>query len=79
MLTLDRTQFAYNEVSFMLIRLLQNVSGIHLMQEVNPKAIPPEGYADSPACSGGEKVFFRNHLTLYIQVNSYCFVLNIRC
>ena len=62
-------QFAYNEASFMLIRLLQQVSGIHLMQEVNPKAVPPEGYSDGPLCNGHEKVFFRNHLTLYIQVS----------
>ena len=61
-------QFAYNEASFMLIRLLQQVSGIHLMQEVNPKAVPPEGYSDGPLCNGHERVFFRNHLTLYIQV-----------
>ena len=64
------TQFAYNEASFMLIRLLQQVGKIHLTQEVNPEAMPPPGYFDSPPCEEDEKIFFRNHITMYIQVSS---------
>ena len=63
-------QFAYNESSFMLIRLLQQVGRIHLTQEVSPEAIPPPGYFDSPPCEEEEKIFLRSHITEYVQVSS---------
>lgn len=67
-------QFAYNEVSFMLIRLLQHVSDIRLVQEVNPEAVPPLGFAESKGSDGTDKVFFKNHLTMYVKVRAHAFI-----
>lgn len=64
-------QFAYNEASFMLIRLLQRVSKIELKQDVNPKALPPPGWAESKGSDGTDKVIFKNHLTMYVQVRVF--------
>ncbi|EMD32739.1 hypothetical protein CERSUDRAFT_118474 [Gelatoporia subvermispora B] len=62
-------QFAYNEVSFMLIRLLQQFDGIELVPEANPESIPPHSVKESPATSilsdGQEKVWLKSHFTLY--------------
>nr|BAL14712.1 cytochrom P450 [Phlebia brevispora] len=60
-------QFAYNEASFMLIRLLQRVSHIELVQEVNPAAVPPPEWGVSGGSDGSDKVVFRGHLTMYVQ------------
>ncbi|PSS06615.1 hypothetical protein PHLCEN_2v3571 [Hermanssonia centrifuga] len=51
----------------MLIRLLQRVSDIRLVQEVNPEAVPPLGFAESKGSDGTDKVFFKNHLTMYVK------------
>ncbi|CDO72297.1 hypothetical protein BN946_scf184970.g149 [Trametes cinnabarina] len=61
-------QFAYNEVSFMLVRLLQRFSSIALRQEAHPAAMPPPGVEFSPfAVDGREKVWMRSHLTAYAK------------
>ena len=44
---LTALQFAYNEVSFMLVRLLQRFSGIRLRQDAHPKSTPPPGVGQS--------------------------------
>ena len=53
----------------MLIRLLQRVSRIELKQEANPAAVPPPGWADSKGSDGQDKVMFKGHLTMYVQVS----------
>lgn len=64
-----RCQFAYNEVSFMLVRLLQCFSTVKLCQEAHPAAMPPPGAAFSPyAVDGRERVWMRSHLTAYAKV-----------
>ncbi|GJE94254.1 cytochrome P450 [Phanerochaete sordida] len=60
-------QFAYNEVSFMLIRLLQHVAKIELHPEVSPKSVPSPGWATSMMTDGQDKVVFKSHLTMYVQ------------
>ncbi|EIW84500.1 cytochrome P450 monooxygenase pc-3 [Coniophora puteana RWD-64-598 SS2] len=61
-------QFAYNEMSFMLIRLLQNFSRIELAPEaLHPDAHPPEHWKSSPGRAPIERFHPRSHLTLYAK------------
>ncbi|KAI0652994.1 cytochrome P450 monooxygenase pc-3 [Cubamyces menziesii] len=61
-------QFAYNEISFMLTRLLQRFSSITLRQDAHPAAVPPPGVEHSPyAVDGRERVWMRSHLTTYAK------------
>ncbi len=67
-----RTQFAYNEISFMLVRLLQRFSGFRLRQDAHPASVPPPGVERSPyAVDGHEKVWMRSHLTAYAKVRPF--------
>ncbi|KAJ6568864.1 cytochrome P450 [Mycena capillaripes] len=59
-------QFAYNEMSFVVIRLLQNFSAVSL----EPDAAPPYGrvpadWSGKPGRKGIEQIRPRSHLTLY--------------
>ncbi|KAG1738016.1 cytochrome P450 [Suillus lakei] len=56
-------QFAYNEMSFMLIRLLQNFSAITLFPE--PAMCPPAWWAEKDGRLAIERFRPRTHLTLY--------------
>jgi len=59
-------QFAYNEMSFMLIRLLQNFSSIELdMDALPPQAHPPTEWVKASGRKAVEKLFPRMHLTMY--------------
>ncbi|KAI0823758.1 cytochrome P450 [Trametes gibbosa] len=60
-------QFAYNEASFMLVRLLQQISGIEFVPEVAPESVVPPGYADSPGSDGSDRVWMSSHLTAYAK------------
>jgi len=61
-------QFAYNEVSFFLIRLLQNFSEFSLALDAQPAdSIPPKHWADCPGRKGKEKIMFGSHLTMYAK------------
>ncbi|OSC98998.1 cytochrome P450 monooxygenase pc-3 [Trametes coccinea BRFM310] len=61
-------QFAYNEMSFFLIRLLQNFSMIELdLSAQPPDARPPPEWASAEGQKGKEKVIPKSHLTLYVQ------------
>ncbi|KAI0328645.1 cytochrome P450 [Cubamyces sp. BRFM 1775] len=60
-------QFAYNEASFMLVRLLQQFSAISFVPEVAPESVPPPGYADSPGSDGSDRVWIGTHLTMYAK------------
>lgn len=64
-------QFAYNEISFMLIRLLQQTTEMKLVQaQANPAAVPPPGWAESRFTNGKDCVFVRSHLTAHVEVSS---------
>jgi len=61
-------QFAYNEMSFMLVRLLQNFSSVELdLHAAPPEATPPAAWKDSPGRKGIEKLFPKMHLTMYAK------------
>lgn len=63
-------QFAYNEASFMIVRLLQNFSSVSLAREAQPlKTIPPESWADVPGRQSIEKVRPGTHLTMFVDVS----------
>ncbi|KZT09730.1 cytochrome P450 monooxygenase pc-3 [Laetiporus sulphureus 93-53] len=59
-------QFAYNEMSFFLIKLLQRFSVMELVPEAAPQdSLPPREWAGLPGRKGVEKVWPKTHLTLY--------------
>ncbi|KAI0332391.1 cytochrome P450 monooxygenase pc-2 [Cubamyces sp. BRFM 1775] len=61
-------QFAYNEMSFFLIRLLQNFSHMELdLSAQPPDARPPPEWASAEGQKGREKIMPKSHLTLYIH------------
>ncbi|RDX53659.1 cytochrome P450 monooxygenase pc-3 [Lentinus brumalis] len=61
-------QFAYNEMSFFLIRLLQNFSQMELdLSAQPPEARPPHEWAGAEGQKGAEKIFPKAHLTLYVH------------
>ncbi|CDO68135.1 hypothetical protein BN946_scf185003.g7 [Trametes cinnabarina] len=61
-------QFAYNEMSFFLIRLLQNFSSMELdLSAQPPDARPPADWAGAEGQKGIEKIIPRSHLTLYVH------------
>ncbi|KAJ6582337.1 cytochrome P450 monooxygenase pc-3 [Mycena capillaripes] len=59
-------QFAYNEMSFMLIRLLQSFSSFSLDEAAfAPDARPPAEWASAPGRKGIDRFRPRAHLTMY--------------
>ncbi|KAF8686502.1 cytochrome P450 [Rhizoctonia solani] len=59
-------QFAYNEASFFLCRLLQRVESIKLVPEAHPVGtLPRPGWKNGTGRRVYEKVWPKNHLTLY--------------
>ncbi|KAI9066444.1 cytochrome P450 monooxygenase pc-3 [Trametes sanguinea] len=59
-------QFAYNEMSFFMIRLLQNFSSISLdLTAQPPDSLPPAEWKEAPGRKGKEQIFPKSHLTLY--------------
>ncbi|KAL5533818.1 hypothetical protein ACEPAG_278 [Sanghuangporus baumii] len=62
-------QFAYNEVSFMLVKLCQNFDGVELAPDAQPpETIPPPEWANN-ALPGErkakERVWLKTHLTMH--------------
>ncbi|KAI0650234.1 cytochrome P450 monooxygenase pc-3 [Trametes meyenii] len=61
-------QFAYNEMSFFLIRLLQNFSSVSLdLTAQPPESLPPTEWKDAPGRKGQEQIFPKSHFTLYVH------------
>ncbi|KAJ7056011.1 cytochrome P450 [Mycena amicta] len=65
-------QFAYNEASFFLVRLLQSFSSISLARDAQPpESLPPASWRDPAQDALGwkrrEKVRPRAHLTLFVM------------
>ncbi|KAI0318188.1 cytochrome P450 [Amylostereum chailletii] len=59
-------QFAYNEISFTLIRFLQTFSSVSLALDVQPSdTIPPKEWAQAEGRQAIEKVWPKQHLTMY--------------
>ncbi|KAL5519382.1 hypothetical protein ACEPAH_1065 [Sanghuangporus vaninii] len=64
-------QFAYNEVSFMLVKLCQNFDRVELAPEAQPpESMPPAEWArDTPPGErkAKEKIWPKTHLTMYAK------------
>jgi len=59
-------QFAYNEVSFMLIRLLQTFDSIELDPSSQPAdSIPPASWKNAAGRQAMERIWPKSHLTMY--------------
>jgi cytochrome P450 len=58
-------QFAYHEVSYFLVRLLQAIDGVSLDTDV--QRVPPPEWAQAKGRKALEKVLVRSHLTLYVE------------
>ncbi|EIW81955.1 cytochrome P450 [Coniophora puteana RWD-64-598 SS2] len=58
-------QFAYNETSFFLVRLLQMFSSIALAEDV--QTMPPPEWAAAGGRQAMEKVVIQSHLTMYVK------------
>ena len=74
-------QFALNEASFLLVRLLQNYDGFELALDAQPAgSLPPADWKNvKEGRASKEKVWFANALTLYIKVHFYYPFLVLRC
>ncbi|KAI0741701.1 cytochrome P450 monooxygenase pc-3 [Daedaleopsis nitida] len=61
-------QFAYNEMSFFMIRLMQNFSSMELdLSAQPPDARPPAEWKAAPGRKGQEQIRPRCHLTMYAE------------
>ncbi|KAH7888187.1 cytochrome P450 [Phlebopus sp. FC_14] len=64
-------QFAYNEVSFFLVRLLQTFSSVSLATDVQTP--PPSEWAKGSGRKTVEKVIIKGHLTMYAQATHWSY------
>jgi hypothetical protein len=53
----------------MLIRLLQQVTHVKLVQEVHPEAVPPPGWAESKFSNGKDKAQILSNLLMTVKVS----------
>ena len=64
-------QFAYNEMSFFIIRLLQNFEAIDFdLDSQPPESHVPVHWAGMPGRKGVEKFWPKAHLTVYPAVST---------
>jgi len=68
-------QFAYNEVSFFLIRLFQKFSGFTLAKDAQPEdTYPPAEWSTYSGDKGTTKIWPTAHLTMYVKVKYPAFI-----
>jgi hypothetical protein len=61
-------QFAYNEASFFLVRLLQQFSSFTLATESQPpESLPSHTWAGRPGPPGRDRIRLAAHLTMYVK------------
>jgi len=61
-------QFAYNEASFFLIRLLQQFSSFSLALDAQPPdLLPPKEWAGMKGPQGRDRIRMASHLTMYVK------------
>ncbi|KAI0779175.1 cytochrome P450 monooxygenase pc-2 [Irpex lacteus] len=61
-------QFAYNEMSFFLIKLMQSFDGVEFDgKSLDPKARPLPDWRNAPGRKSKEKIWPWSHLTLYVK------------
>lgn len=62
-------QFAYNEMSFFLVKLLQRLKSVRLVLDAQPPdSRPPAEWRGAPGRQGVEKVWPAAFLTLFTKV-----------
>jgi len=66
-------QFAYNEASYYLIRLLQTFSSFSLAMDAQPaEGTPPASWVKSSGTTKGrDKIMFGLHLTMYAKAGMW--------
>lgn len=65
-------QFAYNEMSFVLIRLLQNFSSLEMdLAAQPPDSRAPREWASAEGQQGREKIIPKCLLTLFLKVRLF--------
>ena len=63
-------QFAYNEMSFFMVRLLQNFDSVSLDLTAQPaESLPPAEWKQAPGRKGQEEIFLKTHFILYSLVS----------
>ena len=60
-------QFAYNEASTVIARIVQAFKSITLDMDSNPEAKPPVAWAAAGGRKAIEKVWVKSHITLYAK------------
>ena len=60
-------QFAYNEASTIIARIVQAFKSITFDMDSNPEAKPPVGWAAANGRKAIEKVWVKSHITLYAK------------
>jgi hypothetical protein len=74
------SQFAYQEVSFFLIRLLQTFSGFTLAEDAQPAdSRPPAEWSKCKGTKGKDKIVPAMHITLYVKVRYLIHIVFIEC
>lgn len=64
-------QFAYNEMSFFLVRMMQSFTSVSLAQDAQPPSSkPPARWATVPGKQSREKIWPKAHLTAYVMVSA---------
>ena len=64
-------QFAYNEASYLLVKLLQTFSHIEVASHQHPASIPPPTYHDGPGSDGTDRIWIKSHMTMYAVVRIF--------
>ena len=74
-------QFAYNEISFFLVRLLQRFESMEMDDAAQPpNARPPAVWQNSPRMrTRVEKIKPRQHLTLFVEVRGCSVASDVSC
>ena len=60
-------QFAYNEASAIIVRLVQAFKSISLDMNSNPEAKPPAGWATGSGRKTIEKIWLMSEITTYVK------------
>ena len=58
-------QFAYNEASTVIIRIIQAFKDIRFDMDSNPEAKPPPDWATGTGRKATEKVWVKSHITIH--------------
>jgi hypothetical protein len=64
-------QFALNEASFFLVRLLQTHDKFELALDAQPEgSLPPKDWAEKPGRAAVDKIWFQSSITMFVRVSA---------